>query len=97
MHFVVVQARQAKAKLDKILKSCGTAAAVNSNTSTKVRPGRNINESSPPSAAGTDAVVSKRGAEPIESSGEYSDKRRKHFGRDDSINGPTDCTGIDTK
>ena len=77
----VVQALQAKAKLDSILKDCGKAVDSRSSTNTKL--GKEMTDPSSPTAASAGAASCKRRAATKGCSEECKDKRRKHSERDD--------------
>ena len=93
----VVQAIQAKAKLDNILKGCGKAQAVDSRPSTNATDGTTLTDPSAPSAAHRSAASSKRRAETVECSREHGDKRRKHSGRAGDAVDPLERTHADAK
>ncbi|CAI5714657.1 unnamed protein product [Hyaloperonospora brassicae] len=93
----LVQAIQAKAKLDNILKGCGKAQAVGSRSSTNATDGKTLTDPSVPSAASCGVASSKRRAETVECSGEHGDKRHKRSGRDDDAVEPLERTYADAK
>uniref|UniRef100_A0AAV1T9E3 WW domain-containing protein n=1 Tax=Peronospora matthiolae TaxID=2874970 RepID=A0AAV1T9E3_9STRA len=76
----LVQALQAKAKLDNILKDCGKAKAVDSCSSSTTKPGKERTD--PPTAASAGVASCKRRAATNECSEKGEDKRRKRSERD---------------